>query len=385
MRSTKKSMTDYEIEMELDEALEEFRGLKPPVNLSYWNSGSDYKAQIKKILKLEGEQDIFDYHYYFPEDLKEKIAQKLGFPAEDCKKAFFHALSQSTLSIAVITVLLSKMKVKLGIVAPVYFSVLDCCDDLKVPYRIFDGFLPDLKETFDENVLLKSDCGAFWFTSPVNSCSIHFSQKVKDTIQKLLDAEKIVILDESLTVNSKELTRTFGVQENLIYIYSPHKSLGLQGIKFSALIAHKKYYDEINSLNDSFGGSLNYSCQQGISHFTSQNFDECLSVYNQFWRDNLSAVRKILASYSFVSVPQDIFGHYAIIFVDGTIDDRAFVDAMKNLMKEKGYFVYPGSMQGFGSKQRFCFRINLLLDKKDLEQGLRAVLDYFKDHLGAAR
>lgn len=385
MRSTKKSMTDYEIEMELDEALEEFRGLKPPVNLSYWNSGSDYKAQIKKILKLEGEQDIFDYHYYFPEDIKEKIAQKLGFPAEDCKKAFFHALSQSTLSIAVITVLLSKMKVKLGIVAPVYFSVLDCCDDLKVPYRIFDGFLPDLKETFDENVLLKSDCGAFWFTSPVNSCSIHFSQKVKDTIQKLLDAEKIVILDESLTVNSKELTRTFGVQENLIYIYSPHKSLGLQGIKFSALIAHKKYYDEINSLNDSFGGSLNYSCQQGISHFTSQNFDECLSVYNQFWRDNLSAVRKILASYSFVSVPQDIFGHYAIIFVDGTIDDRAFVDAMKNLMKEKGYFVYPGSMQGFGSKQRFCFRINLLLDKKDLEQGLRAVLDYFKDHLGAAR
>lgn len=378
-------MTDYEIEMELDEALEEFRGLKPPVNLSYWNSGSDYKAQIKKILKLEGEQDIFDYHYYFPEDIKEKIAQKLGFPAEDCKKAFFHALSQSTLSIAVITVLLSKMKVKLGIVAPVYFSVLDCCDDLKVPYRIFDGFLPDLKETFDENVLLKSDCGAFWFTSPVNSCSIHFSQKVKDTIQKLLDAEKIVILDESLTVNSKELTRTFGVQENLIYIYSPHKSLGLQGIKFSALIAHKKYYDEINSLNDSFGGSLNYSCQQGISHFTSQNFDECLSVYNQFWRDNLSAVRKILASYSFVSVPQDIFGHYAIIFVDGTIDDRAFVDAMKNLMKEKGYFVYPGSMQGFGSKQRFCFRINLLLDKKDLEQGLRAVLDYFKDYLGAAR
>ena len=378
-------MTDYEIEMELDEALEEFRGLKPPVNLSYWNSGSDYKAQIKKILKLEGEQDIFDYHYYFPEDIKEKIAQKLGFPAEDCKKAFFHALSQSTLSIAVITVLLSKMKVKLGIVAPVYFSVLDCCDDLKVPYRIFDGFLPDLKETFDENVLLKSDCGAFWFTSPVNSCSIHFSQKVKDTIQKLLDAEKIVILDESLTVNSKELTRTFGVQENLIYIYSPHKSLGLQGIKFSALIAHKKYYDEINSLNDSFGGSLNYSCQQGISHFTSQNFDEYLSVYNQFWRDNLSAVRKILASYSFVSVPQDIFGHYAIIFVDGTIDDRAFVDAMKNLMKEKGYFVYPGSMQGFGSKQRFCFRINLLLDKKDLEQGLRAVLDYFKDHLGAAR
>ena len=385
MRITKKYMTDYEIEMELDEALEKFRGLNTPVNLSYWNSGSEYKAQIKKILKLEGEQDIFDYHYYFPEDIKKKIAQKLGFSVDDCKKAFFHALSQSTLSIAVISVLLSRMKVKLGIVAPVYFSVLDCCDDLKVPYRVFDGFLPDLKDTFDEDVLLKSDCGAFWFTSPVNSCSIHFSQQVKNIIQKLLDAGKIVILDESLTVNSKELARTFGVQENLIYIYSPHKSLGLQGIKFSALVADKKYYDEINNLIDSFGGSLNYSCQQGVSHFVSKNFDECLSIYNQFWQENFSAVRKILASYSFASVPQEIYGHYAIIFVDGTIDDRAFVDAMRNLMKEKGYFVYPGSMQGFGSKQCFCFRINLLLNRSDLEQGLKAVLDYFKDNLGAAR
>ena len=386
MRSTKKFMTDYEIEMELDDAVEECsRQGHTPVNLSYWNSGSEYKTQLKKILKLEGEPDIFDYHYYFPEDAKEIIAQKLGFSAEDCKKAFFHALSQSTLSIAVVLVLLSKMQAKLGIVAPVYFSVFDCCDDLKVPYRTFDSFLPDINAAFDVDVLLKSDCNAFWFTSPVNSSSIYFGDRIKSGIQKLLDAGKIVVLDESLCINGRELSRTFGVQENLIYIYSPHKSLGFQGIKFSALVVNRKYYDAINCLNDSFSGSLNQACLQGVMHFASHNFDECQAVYNKFWQENFSAIRRIMASYAFASVSPETFGHYAMIFVDRSLDDRYFVDSMKRLMKEQGYFIYPGTMQCFDSNQNFCFRINLLLNKSDLEQGLKAVLDYFKDNLGTGR
>ncbi|MBO7516464.1 MAG: hypothetical protein J6T61_01830, partial [Spirochaetia bacterium] len=310
---------------------------------------------------------------------------KLGFSAEDCKKEFFHALTQSTLSIATIAVLLSRMETKLGIISPYYFSVPDCCDDLKLPYTIFADFMKDINESFDVDLLLKSDCTAFWFTSPLNSCSIYFGQRVTDGIQKLLDAGKLVILDESLCINGRELSRTFGIQENLIYIYSPHKALGIQGIKFSVLVAHKKFYDDIDSLGDSYGGSLNYSCQQGYFHFISPNFDECMTVYNKFWQKNLSAARQVLASYSFASLSAETYGHYAMIFIDSTLDDRCFVDAMKQLMREKGYFVYPGVMQCFDPKHHFCFRINLLLNRTDLEHGLKAVLDFFKDNIGADR
>ena len=112
MGSMKKSMTDYEIEMELDKAVEECQmGGVTPVNLSYWNSSPAYKIQMKKILKLDSGPDIFDYYYYFPEEVKDIIIQKLGFSAEDRKKAFFHALSQSTLSIVVTTALLLKLQV----------------------------------------------------------------------------------------------------------------------------------------------------------------------------------------------------------------------------------------------------------------------------------
>ena len=380
----KNYMTDYEIEMELDEAEKECRE-HPPVNLSYWNAGSEYKEKIKKILKLDSEQDVFDYYYYFPEDVKEVIADKLGFSADDCKKAFFHALTQSTLSIAMISILLSKMPAKLGIITPYYFSVPDCCDALKMDYTIFDDFMENINESFDADLLLQSDCNAFWFTSPLNSCSIYFKQRVTEGIQKLLNAGKLVILDESLCINGRELSRTFGIQENLIYIYSPHKALGIQGIKFSVLVVHKKYYDAINSLNDSFGGSINYSCRQGYHHFISPNFGECLSIYNQFWAENLSLVRHILSDYDFATVSPEVSGHYAMIFIDRTIDDRHFVDAMKMLMKDKGYFAYPGVMQCLDLKHRFCFRLNLLLNKADVEQGLRAVLDYFKDNRGADR
>ena len=398
-------MTDYEIEMELDRAVQDCQKQGyPSVNLSTWNSGSEYKEQLKNILKLDNGIDIFDYQYYFQEDARKKLAYKLGFSAEDCKKEFFHALTQSTLSIATIAVLLSRMETKLGIISPYYFSVPDCCDDLKLPYTIFADFMKDINEIQGVSLMFKNahlrnvpnvhsrrrsygilKIYSRRFTSPLNSCSIYFGQRVTDGIQKLLDAGKLVILDESLCINGRELSRTFGIQENLIYIYSPHKALGIQGIKFSVLVAHKKFCDDIDSLGDSYGGSLNYSCQQGYFHFISPNFDDCMTVYNKFWQKNLSAARQVLASYSFASLSAETYGHYAMIFIDSTLDDRCFVDAMKQLMREKGYFVYPGVMQCFDPKHHFCFRINLLLNRTDLEHGLKAVLDFFKDNIGADR
>lgn len=370
-------MTDYEIEMELDDALLAFPNEKP-VNLSYWNSGSEYKARLKKILRYETEQEVFDYEYYFPESSNREIARKFGFSDKDFENLLFAPIAQSTLCIASLVVLLSKRQLKLGMVAPVYFSVQSCCDDLKVPYTLFDDFIEDINGTFDADRLLESDCDAFWFTSPVNAASIYFNDKVKGGIQRLLDAGKLVVLDESLCVNGMELSRTFGIQENLIYIYSPHKTLGIQGIKFSTIVVHQKNYDEIDSLEDCYGSALNYSCQQGVVHFISENFDECIAFYNAYWRENLEVVRRVLGRYDFAHVSPNVYGHYAMVFIDRLVEDRGFVDAMKKLMKEQGYFIYPGVMQGFDSDRHFCFRVNMLLDKKDLEQGLGVVLDYLR-------
>ena len=354
-------------------------------NLSYWNSGSDYKARLKETLTLPCGADLFDYQYYFPDDIEAQLAAKLGFSAADRKKLYFHPLTQSTLAIAILSVLLKKLRVKLGIIAPAYFSVQNCFDDLGLLYTRFDNFMERINNTFDADALLQSDCDAFFFTSPVNSCGLYFNERVQNGIQKLLDAGKLVILDESLCINGRELCRTFGAQENLLYIYSPHKTMGIQGIKFSVIVVHKKFYEDIDSLSDGYGGSLNYSCQQGYLHFVSDNFDTCLAVYNRFWQENLSAVRSLLASYPFASLSPDVCGHYAMIFIDRALDDRTVVDAMKHLMKEQGYFAYPGSMQGFDAKKRFCFRINLLLNKTDLEQGLKIVLTCLSTMTGATK
>lgn len=372
-------MTDYEIEMELEAALKTFPKDRQPVNLSYWNSGSDYKKKLSAVIKLSGKSDLFDYQYYFPKSIEKDIARKLGFSDEAYEKSFFAPLSQSTLSIATMAIFLKKHNQKVGIIEPVYFSVQDCFDDLSVPYQLFGDYMEKINSTFDAEELLQSDCTAFWFTSPVNSCSIYFTEKVTKGIQKLLDAGKMVILDESLSVNGFELSRVFGAQENLLYIYSPHKALGLQGIKFSYIVVHKKYYDDIDSLEDIYGGSLNYSCQEGAEHFVSENFDECLNVYSSFWKENLLKVKALVKDYDFVRIPPETFGHYAMIFIDQPVDDKNFLEAMKQLMKDTGYFVYPGIMQGFKAEKGFCFRVNMLLNTGDIEKGLKAVLDYIKN------
>ncbi len=372
-------MTDYEIEMELEAALKTFPEDRQPVNLSYWNSGSDYKKKLSETVKLCEKSELFDYKYYFPKSIEKDIAHKLGFSEEDYEKSFFAPVSQSTLSIATMAIFLKKHNQKVGIIEPVYFSVQDCFDDLSVPYQLFGDYMENINSTFDAEELLQSDCTAFWFTSPVNSCSIYFNERVTNGIQKLLDEGKIVILDESLCVNGFELSRVFGAQENLIYIYSPHKTLGLQGIKFSYIVVHKKYYDDIDSLEDIYGGSLNYSCQEGAEHFASENFDECLKVYTAFWQKNLLKVKALVKDYDFARISPETFGLYAMIFIDRPVDDKNFLEAMKQLMKDTGYFVYPGIMQGFRLEKGFCFRVNMLLNTGDIEKGLKAVLDYIKN------
>lgn len=372
-------MTDYEIEMELEAALEALPKENPPVNLSDWNSGSDYKEKLASVVKLGKKSDLFDYQYFFPDCIKKDLAHKLGFSDEAYENSFFAPVSQSTLSIVTLAIFLKKHNQKVGIVEPVYFSVQSCVDDIGIPYRLFSDYMENINSTFDVEELLQSDCTAFWFTSPVNSCSIYFKERVTKGIQKLLDAGKIVILDESLCVNGYELSRVFGVQENLLYIYSPHKALGLQGIKFSYVVCHTKYYDDINNLEDIYGGSLNYSCLEGAEHFVSKNFDDCLKLYNTFWQKNLLKVKALVKDYDFVRIPPETFGHYAMLFIDQPVDDKNFLEAMKQLMKDTGYFVYPGIMQGFKSEKGLYFRVNMLLNTDDIEKGLKAVLDFIKN------
>ncbi|WP_163438355.1 hypothetical protein [Fibrobacter succinogenes] len=369
-------MTNYEIEMELDKASKALSKETQSINLSYWNAGSEYKAQLKDILKYESVQDIFDYQYYLPESIKKNIATKLGFSSEDFYESQGFAFSQSTHSIVTIAVFLSQRNLKTGIIAPAYFTAQTCLDDLKVDYHVFNEFIPNFNQNFDIGPLINSDCEAFWFTSPINSTSVYFNQNVVNGIQELLDAGKWVILDEALCVNGKELSRTLGIQEKLMYIYSPHKALGIQGIKFSVIVTHKKFSDEIDRLKDCYGGSLNYLSQLGARHFISQNYDECLRFYNQFWSDNYKRVHQILANYHFAHVSPDISGHYAMIFLDGCIGTENFIFAIKKLIQEKGYLIFPGVMHGFDISKQFCFRINLLLNKSDLEKGLISVLDY---------
>ena len=68
-----------------------------------------------------------------------------------------------------------------------------------------------------------------------------------------------------------------------------------------------------------------------------------------------------------------------MLFIDQPVDDKNFLEAMKQLMKDTGYFVYPGIMQGFKAEKGFCFRVNMLLNTGDIEKGLKAVLDYIKN------
>ena len=142
-------MTDYEIEMELEAALKTFPKDRQPVNLSYWNSGSDYKKKLAEKVKLCEKSDLFDYQYFFPDRIKRDLARKLGFSDQAYENSFFAPLSQSTLSIVTLAIFLKKYGKKVGIIEPVYFSAQSSFDDLAIPYRLFGGYMENINSTFE--------------------------------------------------------------------------------------------------------------------------------------------------------------------------------------------------------------------------------------------
>lgn len=64
MLCLKKQMSAF-YEIEMDKILTAFSEMDRPVNLSYWNSGSEYKAQLKKILKFDTERDFLTISIIF--------------------------------------------------------------------------------------------------------------------------------------------------------------------------------------------------------------------------------------------------------------------------------------------------------------------------------
>ena len=332
----------------------------PPVHLSHWDPDIRYRSWVSRTLRLPAGEDFVSYFFtYDAEELKCRLSQHLGLTAGAGVRLLTNC---STVSIVSIIHWLRLTGVtRIILFGPFYFSVLHACRALALPYEIRRA-IRNNDGTYNLPKLPRADLTnrvAVWITNPIYSSGAYIRDG-EAQLRALLDIGVRVVLDETLAVPELSLGHRLAHAENCVAIYSPHKTLNINGVKFSYVVGTRQFEDRIEQWADVFNGGLTTSATTAIRHFLSANFGLCRSRMHRF---AAAAYRRICDASSDgcrVSIDRWEAGNFATCYFSDVPGELAFDHtAMWNLVRDTAAVVFPTTCSYADRHWGFGFRLNL--------------------------
>lgn len=348
-----------------------------PYNISSWNVSKSFRESLRYQLDWPQLGDEIDYIYTYSlgRGLKEKIINKI-LEHQDSNSTII-ITPNNTISIVNIAKFLKSYGYhNVCILNPSYFSVSQAFQTMDISYQIVNLIRQDGDYILPLEKILTQNFDAVWLTSPVYSTGVYFSDKEFTKIQFLIDSGVMVIADESFALNGYELIRHILPGKHFIGIYSPHKAICCNGIKFSAIITSDEYEDFFEQWVDVLSGNLPQSSIIAAHHFVTDNYDNC----NIFFQTKTNSIRTNILNYT-QELPKEIDRNSAgnlmtLYFKHIPYMDTINYDFCTSLFRKTFSSFYPGFLNGFGRDIGFCFRINLALDSPDFFQATYKVILY---------
>lgn len=344
-------------------------GIKPN-NISHWNSSDEYKEQLSQIYSVDEtnlvKKEIFDYKFSYdttPIQMK-KIIKKLGYKSDDIR-----CLLTPTGTIS-ITCALNWLKEKcginqIGIVCPVYFSVLHYCKNIgmtaKKLYIKRDSFGElTLPQKQIDGLIKNNSLQALYITNPIYCTSSYITNQDIKYINDLLDAGVKIIWDACLSINHTEIVDNFSKKNGFIAIHEPHKVLSVNGRKFSAICFKKEELDFFERWADIIYGGLSESNNIAIEHYLSNNYNACMNLLIEEIQKKYLKIKELSEKYENVKIDSFNKSIYITCYfknIDASMANKN--DFLSKIIKEtQGSFI-PGNRNHFNNNLKFCFRINL--------------------------
>lgn len=351
----------------------------PVVDISYWNSGNLYKDIILSQYITDTSLDIADYHYSYEYDYTTKhrvLNQLIGIPSSNLECVFIH---NATSAICCIADYLKKHDYrKICILEPAYFStyaclasfglnvyketlIVDSCGDINLPY----------------DCIIQKKYDVVWITSPIFSTGIYFSESQIAYINALVQRGIFLVVDESAAAPNCSLTSKLCTTDNIISIFSPHKYLALNSIKFAAIICAKSTRQYLEDWIDVFIGALPVSACTAIKHYLSPNYNICISRHDEYIKFNMQLIQELCDMF-----PDNYYNGTVSNYITicnrtiPTINSLEDIDVY-NIMRKTHVSFTPGYINGFSENWGFCYRINLTLDSHTLQICLGKLFNYF--------
>ena len=347
-------------------------------DVSHWNSGTEYKNLILSHYKTHTFLSQSDYHYSyeFQESIKQStLSQLIGSIPNKFSCAFIH---NATAAICCIADYLKKHNYKkICVLEPLYFSICSCLTSFGLNVHKEKVILNNNEIDFPYDTIIQKGYDAVWITSPVFSTGIYFEKTQINCMNKLSQQGILLILDESAASPNYVLTKVLHPTQNIIAIFSPHKYLTINSVKFAVIVAQQNIINYIEDWIDVFVGALPLSTCMAIEHYLSFNYRICLDVHDRYIKNNIDIIYELCTLF-----PDNFFNGTASNYITIRNKNIPYINSLNELnmyqiVRHTLVSFVPGYINGFSEDWGFCYRVNLTLDSSTIKKNLGKLFSYF--------
>lgn len=348
-----------------------------PLNVSHWDPSAPFAAKLAGALELDHRGDPLAYIYSYGLDCRETLLRRLGFNPE--RKGCLITPSGTVSMLCAVNWLAARRREKLSILSPFYFPVLHQARQLGLSVN------KQFMQRRDGRYQLPADPGwtsappheVVWLTAPVYCTGTPLAEHDRQRLREFLERGGTVVADECLARSGTELGRELGEYPGFIGIYSPHKSVCLNALKFSAVVFDREHETFFDQWADVLYGGLSLSIMVAIRHFLSDNFRLYAERFFEEVRLALAFVKQMAERCPKGEFDHDPAGHFVTFYLPHLAAAAGKdEDFLWNLCRSSSTIVIPGLRNHFDPAVGFCFRINLALDGPQFRGGIGRLFSF---------
>lgn len=343
---------------------------RAPTNVSHWDPSSDFVSLMDRTLSVPANGSAIPYLYAPDAQQIDAALRTIG-----TLSSAVMTTPSGTASIASALFWLASTSVRrLLIITPAYFSVGLLAEALGFDVQF--ATMVRVNNTY-ELPLIPSDVDAVWITNPLYCTTHYFTPSQLQTFRDLLEEDVYVIADEPMTYPHENAGSRLAGHKRFVGIYSPHKAIGINGLKCSLLAFDESVRRPMLDTFDAFVGGLPLSAMTAVAHLVSPNFLQCASAYDSFIAHAYERVRSVTAMFPTLSIDNFARTNFVSVFA-ARVDAKLGISAefLTVASEATGTVAYPSIIHGYGEEAGFGFRVNLTAVSDPFIAALRRWCDF---------
>lgn len=304
----------------------------------------------------------------------------------------FAITSNGTSSLMVtITALKEKGLSKALVFTPVYFSTLNLLDELdfgviEFPLSLIDSFKIDFQKL--EKTLRNEHINVIIITNPIFGTGVELSVETIKKISLLCNKYGVYLLMDYVygglpwNVDKKScylfnypVFEAVKLSNNYIFIESISKRIFLNGIKLSLVFSQQDFMRRMLRISVFMVGSMVIHQVDLVKKiYTLKNQDALVNLISKNAKkaqENYNLIKCILQESSCI-LSESQCGYFTLVSIPKpTLDTDT--DFAINILNKTGVLTIPHSRYLLKEESFYSFRVNLLIDKVDLIEGITKI------------